>query len=104
MRAIFLAAGRGLCLQQANGWQRPKWLLPLSGMNLLERHLGMRKSVGVEDVDLALAHRQHIEAELDHLRRQPRPGTLLNARCELGNVLRAAHAVLPQLRPISVCQ
>ena len=88
MRAIILAAGRGLRLQQADGRQLPKCLLQFGGMSLLERHLRVLKSVGVDDVVLALGYRHElIEAELDRLRWQPRPGIVLNPRFELGSVL-----------------
>jgi len=39
MRAIILAAGRGMRLQQADGQQLPKCLLRFGGVSLLERHL-----------------------------------------------------------------
>ena len=54
MRAIILAAGLGLRLQQPAGEQFPKCLLQFDGMTLLERHLQMLEAAGVEDVVLAL--------------------------------------------------
>ena len=39
MRAIILAAGRGMRLQQSEGEQLPKCLLRFGSMTLLERHL-----------------------------------------------------------------
>ena len=44
MRAIILAAGRGLRLQQADERQLPKCLLQFGGMSLLERHLRMLRT------------------------------------------------------------
>ena len=88
MRAIILAAGRGLRLQQADDRQLPKCLLQFGGMSLLERHLRMLKNAGVDDIVLALGYRhERVEAELDRLRWQPRPEIVLNSRYELGSVL-----------------
>jgi choline kinase len=88
MRAIILAAGRGLRLQQADDRQFPKCLLQFGGMSLLERHLRMLKNAGVDDVVLALGYRHdRVAAELDRLRWQPRPEIVLNPHFELGSVL-----------------
>jgi choline kinase len=88
MRAIILAAGRGLRLQQVDSRQLPKCLLQFGGLSLLERHLRLLKSVGVEEVVLALGYRHElVEADLDRLRWQPRPAIVLNPRFELGSVL-----------------
>jgi choline kinase len=88
MRAIILAAGRGLRLQQADDRQMPKCLLQFGGMSLLERHLRMLKNAGVDEVVLALGYRhERVEAELDRLHWQPRPEIVLNPRFELGSVL-----------------
>ena len=43
MRAILLAAGRGVRLQQPEDQQLPKCLLRFGGMTLLERHLRVRR-------------------------------------------------------------
>ncbi len=88
MRAIILAAGRGLRLQQKDGRQLPKCLLQFGGMSLLERHLRLLRSVGVDDIVLALGYRHElVEAELDRLHWQPRPAIVLNPQFELGSVL-----------------
>jgi choline kinase len=88
MRAIILAAGRGLRLQQADNRQMPKCLLQFGGMSLLERHLRILKNAGVDRVVLALGYRhERVEAELDRLQWQPRPEIVLNPRFELGSVL-----------------
>ena len=88
MRAIILAAGRGLRLQQADDRQLPKCLLQFGGMSLLERHLRMLRNAGVDEVVLALGFRhERVEAELDRLHWQPRPEIVLNPRFELGSVL-----------------
>ena len=69
MRAIILAAGRGLRLQQPEDQQLPKCLLQFGGMSLLERHLRLLRSAGVEEVVLALGFRHElVEAELERLR------------------------------------
>jgi choline kinase len=88
MRAIILAAGRGLRLLQPEDSQVPKCLLQFGGMSLLERHLRMLKNAGVTDIVLALGFRHEmVEAELDRLDWRPRPKIVLNNRFELGSVL-----------------
>jgi len=88
MRAIILAAGRGLRLQQPEDQQMPKCLLQFDGASLLERHLQMLKSAGIDDIVLALGFRHElVEAELDRLDVQPRPEIVLNERFDLGSVL-----------------
>ena len=88
MRAIILAAGRGMRLKQAEDEQMPKCLLRFEGMTLVERHLRLLRSAGVEDVVLALGWRHElVSAELDRLNWRPRPEIVLNPRYELGSVL-----------------
>jgi choline kinase len=88
MRSIILAAGRGMRLQQTAGQQHPKCLLPYGGMTLLERHLRLLKSVGVEEIVLALGFRHDmVEAELDRLHWLPRPTIVINPGFELGSML-----------------
>ncbi|MGC1522792.1 MAG: NTP transferase domain-containing protein [Steroidobacteraceae bacterium] len=94
MRAIILAAGRGLRLQQADERQLPKCLLQFGGMNLLERHLRLLRGAGVDDVVLALGFRhERVAAELDRLGWQPRPEIVLNPHYELGSMLTVHHVV-----------
>jgi choline kinase len=86
MRAIILAAGRGIRLRDAV--DVPKCLLSFDGVTLLERHLRLLRSVGVHEVVLALGWRHElVAAELDRLEWQPRPEIVLNPRFELGSVL-----------------
>ena len=88
MRAIILAAGCGLRLQQPEDQQLPKCLLRFDGMSLLERHLRMLKSAGVEEIVLALGFRHElVEAEIDRLGWRPRPEIVLNEGFQLGSVL-----------------
>lgn len=88
MRAIILAAGRGIRLQQPEDSQLPKCLLRFDGMTLLERHLQMLKNAGVTDVVLALGFRhEQVQAELDRLGWLPRPDIVLNMQFELGSIL-----------------
>jgi choline kinase len=97
MRAIILAAGRGLRLQQPHEEQLPKILLKFDGRSLLERHLHLLRDAGVEDVVLALGFRHRlVEEELERLRWRPRPQIILNPQFELGSVLTvhaAAHTM-----------
>ncbi len=93
MRAIILAAGRGLRLQQPAEQELPKCLLRFGGMSLLERHLRLLKSLDVDDIVLALGFRHDlVDAELDRLHWRPRPEIVLNPRFDLGSVL-TVHAV-----------
>jgi choline kinase len=88
MRAIILAAGLGLRLQQSVEHQTPKCLLRFGGMSLLERHLRMLKIAGVTEVVLALGFRDDlVAAELNRLSWMPRPAIVLNPRYDLGSVL-----------------
>jgi len=88
MRAIILAAGRGLRLQQPEDRQLPKSLLRFDGKSLLERHLILLRSAGVEEIVLALGFRRElIENELARLRWRPHPEIVVNERFELGSVL-----------------
>ena len=93
MRAIILAAGRGVRLQLPEDSQVPKCLLRFGGLTLLERHLRLLKSAGVSEVVLALGFRHElVEAELDNLGWDPRPEIVLNMNFELGSVL-SVHTV-----------
>ncbi len=90
MRAIILAAGRGLRLKHENAADRllPKCLLSFGGMTLLERHLRVLRRAGVEEVVLALGYEhQMVEAELTRIGWEPLPQIVLNPRFELGSVL-----------------
>lgn len=88
MRAIILAAGRGIRLRQNADEENPKCLLRFDGRTLLERHLRLLRAAGVEEVVLALGWRHELVArELDRLEWQPRPRIVLNERFELGSVL-----------------
>src|SRR3984885_10830908 len=97
MRAIILAAGRGLRLQKADERQLPKCLLQFGGMSLLERHLRLLRKEGVDDIVPSLEFRhERVAAELDRLHWQPRPEIVLNPRYELGSML-TAHSVAEAL-------
>jgi choline kinase len=88
MRAIILAAGLGLRLQQPPEQQFPKCLLRFQGMTLLERHLRALRAAGVDEVELALGFQpESIQAELDRIDWRPRPRTVVNPRYDLGSVL-----------------
>lgn len=88
MRAIILAAGRGLRLRQPEEAQLPKCLLQFAGKTLLERHLMLLRGVGVSDIVLGLGFRHDlVELELERLAWRPRPTIVLNDRFDLGSVL-----------------
>lgn len=54
MRAIILAAGLGLRLQQPPEAQFPKCLLRFDDVSLLERHLRVLDAAGVDEIVLGL--------------------------------------------------
>jgi choline kinase len=86
VRAILLAAGRGLRLQQPADAQLPKCLLEFGGRTLLQRHLQLLRAAGVEDLVLALGYRhEDVRAHLAEIAAKPQ--LLLNPRFELGSVL-----------------
>jgi choline kinase len=88
MRAILLAAGRGLRLQLPEDQQLPKCLLRFGAMSLLERHLRLLKDAAVDEIVLALGFRRElVELELDRLGWDPRPEIVVNPEFELGSVL-----------------
>ena len=92
MRAIILAAGRGIRLQLPEDSQLPKCLLRFDGMTLLERHLRMLKNAGVTEVVLALGFRHElVRAELDRLGWMPRPQIVLNMKLRIGQRAYGAH-------------
>jgi choline kinase len=97
MRAIILAAGRGIRLQQTPTEELPKCLLRFGEHTLLERHLRLLRAHGVSEVVLALGFQhQLVRAELDRLQWQPRPQIVLNAEFELGSLL-TVHTVAAAL-------
>lgn len=88
MRAIILAAGRGLRLQQTSDARFPKCLLRFDGSTLLERHLRLLDEAGVDDIVLALGFEpERIEAELERIGRRDDIEIVLNPRFDLGSVL-----------------
>lgn len=98
MRAIILAAGQGLRLQQPQHAQTPKCLLRFGAHTLLERHLLLLRAAGVEEVVLALGfeHRQ-VETELARLGWAAGVRIVLNPDYQLGSVL-TVHTVAQALQ------
>ena len=97
MRAIILAAGRGIRLQQSPTEELPKCLLRFDDRTLLERHLRLLRASGVNEVVLALGFRSElVDAELDRLQWHPRPHIVLNPEFELGSML-TVHTVATAL-------
>jgi choline kinase len=88
VRAIILAAGRGLRLKQPADAELPKCLLEFGGRTLLERHLQLLQRVGVGEVVLALGFlHERVESQLQRLAGYAQPQIVLNDRFELGSVL-----------------
>jgi choline kinase len=87
MRAIILAAGRGIRLGPL-GRERPKCLLSFGGQSLLRRHVECLHRLGVTEIALVLGYlEEDVQAELDALAIEPRPATLTNPRYERGSVV-----------------
>ena len=86
MRAIILAAGLGLRLQQPPEAQFPKCLLRFDDVSLLERHLRVLDAAGVDEIVLGLGFQsEKVEQELKRLGRQAE--IVINDRYDLGSVL-----------------
>lgn len=101
MRAIILAAGRGMRLRQADTEHLPKCLLRFGGMSLLERHLRLLRGVGVEDVVLALGFRHElVETELERLDWLPRPAIVFNPLFDAGSMV-TVHSAAEWMRGVS---
>lgn len=97
MRAIILAAGRGLRLAQGTPRTEPKCLLRFAGVTLLERHLRLLGGHGVDEVVLALGHaHRRIEDEVAGWALDRPPTVVLNDRFDLGSIL-TVHTVAASL-------
>lgn len=85
MRALILAAGVGKRIAGAHA--DPKCLLRFDGRTLLERHLRLLRSVGVEDIVLCLGYRA--EAVREELARLGASGVTVveNPEFTLGSVI-----------------
>jgi choline kinase len=87
MRAVLLAAGRGIRLGPL-GLERPKCLLSFGGKTLLARHVECLRALGVREIVLAVGYREEeVRAELEATRADPRPTTVTNPRFERGSVV-----------------
>jgi choline kinase len=96
VRAIILAAGRGMRLSPSLEEPLPKCLLRFGGRSLLERHLHLLRAAQVHEVVLALGYlHEMVEAELGRLH-LPHPEIILNPQFELGSVL-TVHSVADAL-------
>jgi choline kinase len=88
MRAIILAAGMGLRLVQPEGQQKPKCLLRFGESSLLERHLQLLKTAGVDEIVFVLGFKhEQVEAELAEIDWKPRTEVVVNREFSLGSVL-----------------
>ncbi len=95
MRAILLAAGRGMRLRQEA--PRPKCLLAFGGETLLARHLRLLDAAGIDEVVVATGFEAtQVEDALATWRGRARVETLFNAGFERGSML-TAHVAAPAL-------
>jgi choline kinase len=84
MRAIILAAGRGLRLQQP----QPKCLLQFGGESLLARHVRLLAHAGITELVLVVGYMREAVAEhLGELATGLKTRLIVNERFELGSVL-----------------
>src|SRR5262245_25116018 len=87
MRAVLLAAGRGIRLGPI-GSERPKCLLSFDGRSLLRRHVECLHAHRIEEIAIAVGYREaDVQAELDALELRRRPRTLRNPHFERGSVV-----------------
>ncbi|MDX1541594.1 MAG: phosphocholine cytidylyltransferase family protein [Geminicoccaceae bacterium] len=87
MKVAMLAAGTGSRLGQGSE-APPKALLSFRGRSLLERHLAMLKSFGLEDLTIATGYRaETIRAELTRLGAGPRVRTRFNTAFRSSSLL-----------------
>ncbi|CAH2801630.1 MAG: Choline-phosphate cytidylyltransferase (EC [uncultured Caballeronia sp.] len=88
MRAIILAAGMGLRLVQPEGQQKPKCLLRFGESSLLERHLQLLKTAGVDEIVFVLGFKhEQVEAEFAAIDWKPHTEVVVNRDFSLGSVL-----------------
>jgi choline kinase len=88
MRAIILAAGMGLRLVQPEGQQKPKCLLRFGESSLLERHLQLLKTAGVNEIVFVAGFKhEQVEAELAAIDWKPPTEVVVNTGFSLGSVL-----------------
>lgn len=88
MRAIILAAGRGLRLQQSTTERFPKCLLRFDGTTLLERHLRLLAEAGVDEIVLALGFQpDQVTDALAALDLSMNVEASINPRFDLGSVV-----------------
>ena len=99
MRAIILAAGRGLRLKLPQDAEQPKCLLEFGGAGACsQRHLQLLHAAGITEVVLALGFlHEAVEAHLRGLPGRPHAQIVLNPRYELGSVL-TLHTAAEALR------
>ncbi len=88
MKAVMLAAGRGLRLGKAVSELLPKVLLRFGGKTLLQRHVEILRSLGVEQFVMGVGyHAEQIAREIAHLRAGDFVRTVLNPDFHLGNIV-----------------
>ncbi|MEM7173035.1 MAG: phosphocholine cytidylyltransferase family protein [Pseudomonadota bacterium] len=86
MRAMILAAGRGLRLEQSD--PLPKILLSFGGRTLLARHLEILDHHGVTQVDIVVGHRaQDVRDEVARLGAGPMVTFHRNDRYHMGSII-----------------
>ncbi|MFZ5556190.1 MAG: NTP transferase domain-containing protein [Pseudomonadota bacterium] len=88
LQALILAAGQGLRLNGAAGYEgKPKCLLRFGGRTLLERHIGLLRACGVQDICVVIGFQA--QRVRDHLERlgAGRVSTIFNPDFVRGSVV-----------------
>lgn len=88
MRALILAAGRGTRLRSVH--DRPKCLLPVGGVALLDRYIRALDALGIETVVVAGYRADDVRARLEALAPRTPVSVVVNADYERGSILSLA--------------
>ena len=87
MKAIILAAGRGMSLGEAAGG-RPKCLLQFGGKSLLQRHIEILNDLGTDRIIIITGYRRaDIEAALATINSRAPVEPVINPDYEIGSVV-----------------
>lgn len=88
MKAVMLAAGRGIRLGKSISKVVPKVLLRFGGKTLLQRHVEILRRVGVEQLVIGVGfHAEQIAREIATLQAGDFVRTVLNPDFHLGNIV-----------------
>ena len=88
MKAVMLAAGLGARLNGAGTKSSPKVLLRFGGRSLLQRHIGILRRCGIEELVLGVGfNREEIEQEVADIGAEGFVRTVFNPDFEAGSII-----------------